>query len=158
MQGWNSCSVWTNLYQVNREEILEFYSSLEVSEDGLSAMVTVKKQKIHFDVKSLGELLKVPSWGYDKYVKQNWPDRTENLKFIRYLTGNTGETKLRNFKVTQLTRQACIAFHVITKCVIPRKKKKDESLKLDTILTYKLMNLEEINLPALIMKHMRYAS
>ena len=42
VQGWNECPIWTNPYQVNRKEVLEFYSTLDVFEDGMSAMVTVK--------------------------------------------------------------------------------------------------------------------
>ena len=71
VQGWNESPMWSNPYQVNREEVLEFYSTLDVSDDGLSAVVTVKGHKIEFDVNSLGKLLKVHCRKYDEYVKQS---------------------------------------------------------------------------------------
>ena len=69
VQGWTESPLWTNAYQVNREEVIEFYNSLVISDDCHNVEATVKGRSIKFDVGMLGELMRVPVEGYENYVK-----------------------------------------------------------------------------------------
>ncbi|KAK4730350.1 hypothetical protein R3W88_023338 [Solanum pinnatisectum] len=119
-----------------RRVVVEFYTNLTVLE-GNVVTSTINGVELVFDHIRLGEILKIPINGLVEYV---WMDDENCLLTSKFSHGRVS-TRARKFEI-------------VHKGILPRGHKKHEAFFRDMGIAYALENMEPIDCPSLMIKHM----
>ena len=151
-QGWLDLFTNTQL-GCSGLELAEFYANCSITQGVVMSIVSGKK--LRFDAKKLGEILGVPSMGFDVYVRE---DKTvlgtaRLLELAQRLSQETGLQTPRSVKKGDMTSLHQLLFWFIIKNVIPRGQGRNLADAMDQCLIDLMDREEPINLPALMIRH-----
>ncbi|KAH0686209.1 hypothetical protein KY289_016976 [Solanum tuberosum] len=130
IQGWNHLFEPPAPY-LDNPEVREFFYKMKLPEEG-GITTTVRNVKIHLDEETLGIILGVPVMG------------------VRTIEGCKPSGLPKKF----LKGEYQLMFEFINKVMVPRTEKRTVASAADLFLMEKLDELEEINLPAIMLEHM----
>ncbi|KAH0633531.1 hypothetical protein KY284_036317 [Solanum tuberosum] len=132
---------------LHEPEVREFYYNTELLEDG-GIKTTVNNIKIFLDEESLGIILGVP-------MKEIRPiaDCKPSSEFPKLAT-KRGDIKRAGLPKKFLKGEYQLLFEFINKVLVPRTEKRTVASAVDMFLMEKLDELEEINLPAIMLELM----
>jgi len=146
IQGWNHLFE-TPISYLHEPEVREFFYKMELLEGG-GITTTVRDVEILLDVETLGIILGVPVNGVLSIegCKPSGGFSTRDTK--------RGEIKLVGVPKKFLKGEYQILFEYINKVLVPRTEKRTMAFVADLLLIEKLDELDDINLPAIMLEHM----
>ncbi|KAG5628683.1 hypothetical protein H5410_000400 [Solanum commersonii] len=139
---------WSHLFEPpapyqHEPKVREFFYKMELLEDG-GITTTVKDIDIRLDEETLGIILGVPVKGV-RTIEGCKPSG----EFTK-LTTKRGEIKRTGLPKKLLKGEYQLVFEFINKVLVPRTEKHTVTSAADLFLMEKLVELEEINLSAII--------
>ena len=137
-------------------DVAEFYANCQVAEGLVTSLVG--GIDICFGIEELGDALGVPSSGFGYYLRDDksvlGPDRL--LEITRRLSNQHSLTVPRAVHKGELSPLHRLCYWFLIKNIIPRGQGRDMVDALDLCLTDLLAQGELINLPALMIHHIRW--
>ncbi|KAH0738544.1 hypothetical protein KY290_037249 [Solanum tuberosum] len=146
IQGWNHLFAPPVPY-LHEPEVREFFYKMELLEGG-GITTTVRNVEIHLDEETLGIILGVPVVGV-RTIEGCKP----STDFSKLAT-KRGDVKRAGLPKKFLKGEYQLMFEFINKVMVPRTEKRTVASAADLFLMEKLDELEEINLPAIMLEHM----
>ena len=136
-------------------ELAEFYANCSVTNGVVTS--AVNEWHFSFDAATLGEILGVPSRGFDVYVREDKTalDPARLLEISRRVSQKPGLRTLSSVKKGDLIPLHQLLFMFIIKNVIPRGQGRNSADLFDQCLVDFLSREEPINLPAIMIHHFR---
>jgi len=110
---------------------------------------------ISFDARRLGEILWIPSMGFDLYVREDKTmlGRAKLLELAQTLSRNRELKHPQPMKKGEMDSIHRLLFWFIIKNVIPRGQGRNQGDAMNQCFTDLMYKGEQINLPAIIIKH-----
>jgi len=152
IQGWKDMVLQLD-GRLARNEIVEFMANAEVKEGRVTSLV--KGVQISFDAKELGEILGIPSEGYDDYTRQKWPSLDSlptALAITRKFCDNEEESEPKEVYKSEMKPPHKVIFEFINKCVLPRQKRRHIANYMDLVLMECMDSGRQINWPGFIIQ------
>jgi len=152
VQGW--LDLFTNTQRgCSIPELVEFYANYVITNGAVTSIVG--GHRIRFDAANLGEMLSVPSDGFDVYACEDknvlGEERLPELN--RNLAQNPQLTVSRSIRKGEMLPLHRLLFWFIIKNVIPWGQGRNLADLIDMCLTDLLDRGEKINLPAIMINH-----
>ena len=153
-QGWLDLFANTQL-GCSVPELAEFYANCEVTEGVVTSLVS--GQGIKVDAPTLGKILGVPSQGFAVYVREDKTalEPARLLEVSKRLSQKQGLRTPLSVKKGEMTSLHQLLFMFTIKNIIPRGQGRNSADALDQCLVDLLNREEPINLPALMIRHIR---
>ena len=152
VQGW--LELFANTHQgCSVAELAEFYANCSVTNGVVTS--AVNEWHFSFDAATLGEILGVPSRGFDVYVREDKTalDPARLLEISRRVSQKPGLRTPSSVKKGDLIPLHQLLFMFIIKNVIPRGQGRNSADLFDQCLVDFLSREEPINLPAIMIRH-----
>ncbi|KAH0702469.1 hypothetical protein KY285_016747 [Solanum tuberosum] len=146
IQGWNHLFEPPVPY-LHEPEVREFFCKMELLEGG-GIITIVRNVEIHLDEETLGIILGVPVVGV-RTIEGCKPSGD-----FSKLATKRGDVKRAGLPKKFLKGEYQLLFEFINKVMVPRTEKRTVASAADLFLIEKLDELEEINLPAIMLEHM----
>jgi len=149
---------WLNLFTNTQlgcsvPNVVELYANCKVTNGVVTSEVNGKK--LHFEAKKLGEILGVPAVGFDVYVRddKSMLGTVWLLELAQKLSQQTGLQTPQSVKKGDMTSLHQLLFWFIIKNVIPRGQGRNLADTMDQCFIDLLDRGEQINLPAIMIRH-----
>lgn len=152
-QGWLECFS-TFKYRRDTYLIAEFFANLQIREGVLENKVG--NNTFSVDATELGEILKVPTYGFDEHYKEDQTSILDDeiyLQLSRKFAQNPRLTVGRQVLKKEMTLLHRLLFWFVLKCVIPRAQRRDQADFMDMILMDHLDTGLQIHLSSIIISH-----
>ncbi|KAH0686189.1 hypothetical protein KY289_016952 [Solanum tuberosum] len=146
IQGWNHLFEPPVPY-LHEPEMHEFFCKMKLLEGG-GIITIVRNVEIHLDEETLGIILGVPVVGV-RTIEGCKPSGD-----FSKLATKRGDVKRAGLPKKFFKREYQLMFEFINKVMVPRTEKRTVASAADLFLMEKLDELEEINLPAIMLEHM----
>jgi len=152
VQGWFELFTNTQL-EFSVHELAEFYASCLVTAGMVTS--TVSGTQLCFDAKTLGEILGIPSMGFDVYVREDKSvlGTARLLELSQKFSHQTCLKTPQSVKKWDMTSIHQLLFWFIIKNVIPRGQGRSLADAMDQCLMDLMDSEEPINLPAIMILH-----
>jgi len=133
--------------------LVEFYANCKVINGAVTSEVNGKK--LRFNAKKLGEILGVPTVGFDVYVREDKSvlGTARLLELAQKLSQQTGLQTPQSVKKGDTTSLDQPLFWFIIKNVIPRGQGRNLADAMHQCFIDLLDRGEQINLPAIMIRH-----
>nr|XP_016455665.1 PREDICTED: uncharacterized protein LOC107779701 [Nicotiana tabacum] len=136
-----------------RNELIEFLAN-DVVKDGVVSS-QVKGVQVQFDAVKLGEILDIPSEGFDDYTRKRWPcldSLPTALEITKRFCDSENVNKARSVQKSEMRPQHKVVFEFANKCLLPRQERRHTTNYMDLVLMECLERGKQINWPALTVK------
>nr|XP_009775644.1 PREDICTED: uncharacterized protein LOC104225519 [Nicotiana sylvestris] len=111
--------------------------------------------QVTFDAKELGEILDIPSEGYNNYTGQRWPSLDSlptDLAITRRFCDVTEVNEVKVVHKSEMKPCQKVIFEFVNKCLLPRQERRHIANYMDLVLMECLESGRQINWPAFIIK------
>ena len=151
-QGWLQLFANTQL-GCSVPELVEFYANCSVTNGVVTS--SVSGQSIKFDASSLGQILGIPSQGFEVYVREDKTalEPAQLLEVSKRLSRKQGLKTPSSVKKGDLIPPHQLLFMFVIKNMIPRGQGRNSADLFDQCLVDLLDREEPINLPAIMIRH-----
>ncbi|XP_070004877.1 intracellular protein transport protein USO1-like [Nicotiana sylvestris] len=119
-QGWKDMVLQMD-GRLARNEIIEFMANAEVQEGKVSSLV--KGVQMSFDEEKLGEILDIPSEGFDDYTRKMWPcldSLPTALEITKRFCDAENVNEARAVQKSEMRPQHKVLFEFVNKCLLPK--------------------------------------
>nr|XP_009803926.1 PREDICTED: uncharacterized protein LOC104249244 [Nicotiana sylvestris] len=145
VQGWKAMDLQLD-GRLDRNEIIEFMENAKVKDGRVTSQV--KGVQVSFDAKRLGEILGIPSEGYDDYTRQKWlslDSLPTTLAITRKLCDVTEVNEAKVVYKSEMKLSHKVLFEFVNKCLLPRQERRHIANYMDLILMECLESGWQIN-------------
>ena len=134
-------------------ELAEFYARRSVTEETITS--DVNGVKVEFDAQKLGDILGVPTAGFDIYVREDKSllGKARLLELARKLSQQPGLKTPQAVKKGDVAPLHQLLFWFIIKNVIPKGQGRNQANAMDQCFTDLMDRGEQINLSAIMIRH-----
>nr|XP_009761592.1 PREDICTED: uncharacterized protein LOC104213746 [Nicotiana sylvestris] len=151
-QGWKDMVLQMD-GRLARNELIEFMANAAVKDVVVSSLV--KGVLVQFDAEKLGEILDIPSKGFDDYTRQRWPcldSLPTALEITKRFCDSKDVNEARAVQKSEMRVEHKFVFEFVNKCLLPRQERRHTANYMDLVLMECLERGKQINWPALIVK------
>ncbi|XP_075110990.1 uncharacterized protein LOC142181631 [Nicotiana tabacum] len=136
-----------------RNELIEFMANDAVKDGNVSSLV--KRVQVQFDAKKLGEILDIPSEGFDDYTRQRWPcldSLPTALAITRRFYDSEDMYEARAVQKSEMRPKHKVLFEFVNKCLLPKQERRHIANYMDLVLMECMERGKQINWHAFIIK------
>nr|XP_016459579.1 PREDICTED: uncharacterized protein LOC107783122 [Nicotiana tabacum] len=151
-QGWKDMVLQMD-DRLARNEIIKFMTNVEVQDGKVSSLM--KGVQVSFEAEKLGEILDIPSEGFDDYTRQRWPcldSLPTALEITRRFCDAEDVNEARAVQKSEMRPQHKVLFEFVNKCLFPRQERRHIANYMNLVLMECLESGRQINWPAFIIK------
>nr|XP_016433873.1 PREDICTED: uncharacterized protein LOC107760350 [Nicotiana tabacum] len=151
-QGWKDMVLQMD-GRLARNELIEFMENTAVKDGNVSSLV--KGVQVQFDAKILGEILDIPSEGFDDYTRKRWPcldSLPTDLAITRRFCDSEDVNEARAVQKSEMRPEHKVLFEFVNKCLLPRQERRHIANYMDLVLMECLERGKQINWLAFIIK------
>nr|XP_016440658.1 PREDICTED: uncharacterized protein LOC107766394 [Nicotiana tabacum] len=151
-QGWKDMVLQMD-GRLARNELIEFMANVAFKDGVVSSLV--KGVQLQLDAEKLGEILDIPSEGFDDYTRQRWlclDSLPTSLEITKRFSDSKEMTEVRAVQKSEMRPEHKVVFEFLNKCLLPRQERRHTANYMDLVLMECLERGKQINWPAFIIK------
>lgn len=155
LQGWEKLMVRKEQpRKLAKKELVDFYVYGFGGPDHIRS--SVRGLIIDLNPSKLGNLLEVPSYGWNEFAKGEWPELhglAEPLEIVRRFAQDGTIQRPRSVQLKELSPLHKYLYTMVIRMLLPRNQRRTEASYMDLAVMELMIRGEQINLPGLMLRH-----